>query len=125
MANQEIQVQPGMSIPEFLRRFGTEAQCVEAVKLARWPDGFRCPRCAVAEHYVVGRGARKLFQCGGCRHQASLTAGSLLEHTKLPLTTWFLGIYLISQARTGLSALALKRQLGVRGSGEQWNRKPT
>jgi len=113
MANQQIQFQPGMSIPEFLRLFGTEAQCVEAVKLARWPDGFRCPRCAVAEHYVVGHGARKLFQCSGCRHQASLTAGSLMEHTKLPLTTWFLGIYLISQAKTGLSALALKRQLGV------------
>ena len=113
MANQQIQFQPGMSIPEFPRRFGTEAQCAEAVKLARWPDGFRCPRCAVAEHYVVGHGARKLFQCSGCRHQASLTAGSLMEHTKLPLTTWFLGIYLISQAKTGLSALALKRQLGV------------
>ena len=96
-----------------MRRFGTEAQCVEAVKLARWPDGLCCPRCGVAERYVVGRGARKLFKCSSCRHQASLTAGSLMEHTKLPLTTWFLGICLISQAKTGLSALALKRQLGV------------
>ena len=113
MANQHIQFQPGMSIPEFLRSFGTEAQCAEAVKQARWPDGFCCPRCAVGEHYVVGHGARKLFQCNGCRHQTSLTAGSLMEHTKLPLTTWFLAIYLISQAKTGLSALALKRQLGV------------
>ena len=49
MANQQIQFQPGMSIPEFLRRFGTEAQCVEAVKLTRWPDGLRCPRCAVVK----------------------------------------------------------------------------
>ena len=113
MADQHIQFQPGMSIPEFLRCFGTEAQCAEAVKPARWPDGFRCPRCAAAEHYVVGHGARKLFQCNGCRHQTSLTAGSLMEHTKLPLTTWFLAIYLISQAKTGLSALALKRQIGV------------
>jgi transposase-like protein len=113
MANQHIQFQPGMSIPEFLRHFGTEAQCAEAVKMARWPAGFRCPRCAVAEHYVVGHGARKLFQCNDCRHQTSLTAGSLMEHTKLPLTTWFLAIYLISQAKTGLAALALKRQLGV------------
>jgi ISXO2-like transposase domain len=64
-------------------------------------------------HYVVGHGARKLFQCNACRNQTSLTAGSLMEHTKLPLTTWFLANYLISQAKTGLSALALKRQLGV------------
>ena len=113
MANQHIQFQPGMSIPEFLRCFGTEAQCAEAVKAARWPGGFRCPRCAVADHYVVCHGLRKLFQCNGCKHQTSLTSGSLMEHTKLPLTTWFLAIYLLSQAKTGLSALALKRQLGV------------
>jgi len=108
-----IQFQPGMAIPEFLSHFGTEAQCTKAIKAARWPSGFRCPRCNLAEHYVVGHGARKLFQCNGCRHQTSVTAGSLMEHTKLPLRTWFLAIYLISQAKTGLSALALKRQLGV------------
>jgi transposase-like protein len=113
MAINQIQFQHGMSIPEFLRIFGTEAQCAQAVKRARWPDGFRCPRCNGADHYVVGHGARKLFQCNACRHQTSLTAGSLMEHTKLPLTTWFLAIYLISQAKTGLSALALKRQIGV------------
>lgn len=62
---------------------------------------------------MVGHGARRLIQCIGCRHQTSLTAGSLSEHTKLPLTTWFLAIYLISQAKTGLSALAMTRQLGV------------
>jgi hypothetical protein len=59
-------------------------------------------------HYVVGHGTRKLFQCRGCRHRTSLTAGSLMEYTKLPLSTWFLTIYVISQAKTGLSALALK-----------------
>jgi transposase-like protein len=113
MANQQIQFQSGMSIPEFLSHFGTEAQCAEVVRLARWPEGFVCPRCACTGHYVVGHGVRKLFQCTGCRHQTSLTSGSLMEHTKLPLTTWFLAIYLISQAKTGLAALALKRQLGV------------
>lgn len=113
MTINRIQFQHGMSIPEFLRSFGTEAQCAQAVRQARWPDGFRCPRCGAADHYVVGHGARKLFQCNGCRHQTSLTAGSVMEHTKLALTTWFLAIYLISQAKTGLSSLALKRQLGV------------
>ncbi len=84
MAFNRSQFQPGMSIPDFLRSFGTEAQCVEAVKAARWPGGFQCPRCSSAEHYVVGHGARKLFRCNGCRHQTSLTAGSLMEHTKHP-----------------------------------------
>jgi hypothetical protein len=113
MSSHQIQFQPDMSIPEFLTHFGTEAQCAEAIRRSRWPDGFRCPRCAGAQHYVVGHGARKLFQCGACRHQTSLTAGTLMEHTKLPLTTWFLAIHLISQAKTGISALALKRDLGV------------
>jgi transposase-like protein len=113
MTFNTVQFQPGMSLPEFLHCFGTEAHCAAALKAARWPGGFRCPRCNSDAHYVVGHGARRLFQCNACRHQASLTAGSLMEHTKLPLTTWFLAIYLISQAKTGLSALALMRQLGV------------
>jgi len=113
MTFNTVQFQPGMSLPEFLHCFGTEAHCAEALKAARWPGGFRCPRCNSDAHYVVGHGARRLFQCSVCRHQTSLTAGSLMEHTKLPLTTWFLAIYLISQAKTGLSALALMRHLGV------------
>jgi hypothetical protein len=113
MPSHSIQFQPGMSIPEFLSHFGTEAQCTEPLRCSRWPDGFRCPRCGSALHCVVGHGARKLFQRNSCRHRTSLTAGTLLEYTKLPLTTWFLAIHLISQAKTGLSALALKRDLGV------------
>ena len=113
MALNSIQFQQGMSLPEFMARFGAEAQCEQALKAARWPGGFRCPRCDATNHWVVNHGARKLLQCQACRHQASLTAGSLFEHTKLPLRTWFLAIYLISQAKTGLSSLALKRQLGV------------
>jgi transposase-like protein len=113
MAMNRIQFQDGLSLPEFMRSLGTEAQCEQALRLARWPTGFVCPRCTSRDPYVVGHGARKLFQCRACRHQTSLTAGSIMEHTKLPLTTWFLAIYLICQAKTGLSALALKRQLGV------------
>lgn len=79
----------------------------------RWPDGFRCPRCAGTVHYVVRDGVRKVFQCVASRHQTSLIAGTLFQGTKLPLTTWFLAVYLINQAKTELSALALKRQLGV------------
>ena len=113
MAFNRIQFQHGISLPEFMNSFGTEEQCAVAVIAARWPNGFRCPRCECPQHWVVGHGARKLFQCQACRHQASLTSGSLFEHTKLPLRIWFLALYFISQAKTGLSALALKRHLGV------------
>ena len=52
-------------------------------------------------------------QCNTCRLQTSLTAGTMMANSKLPLRAWFLAMYLISQAKTGLSALALKRDLGV------------
>ena len=113
MAMNRIQFQHGLSMPEFLQGYSTETQCEQALEAVRWPNGFRCPRCAHASHYVVRDGARKVFQCISCRHQASLITGTVLQCTKLPLTTWFLAIYLISQAKTGLSTLALKRHLGV------------
>jgi hypothetical protein len=84
MAQNRVQFQKGMSITEFLVAFGDEAKCFAAVIAARWPDGFRCPRCDSLDHYIVGHGARKLFQCNKCLHQTSVTAGSMMEHTKLP-----------------------------------------
>ena len=113
MAMNRIQFQHGLSMPEFLKDYGTEAQCERVLEAVRWPNGFCCPRCGQAAHYVLRDGVRKVFQCNAWRHQASLIAGTVFQGTKLPLTTWFLAIYLISQAKTGLSALALKRQLGV------------
>ena len=112
MAMNRIQFQRGMSLPEFMHGYGTEEQCAETLRRLRWPDGFSCPRCGCSAHYVVGHGVRELFQCNGCQHQASLTAGSLLASTKLLLRTWLLAVDLISQAKTALSALTLKRHLG-------------
>ena len=113
MAMNRVQFQKGLSLPDFLQRFGTEEQCAAALETARWPDGFHCPQCGGTQHSVLKSGSRKTFQCSYCRHQTSLIAGTLFQGTRLPLTTWFLALYLISQAKTGLSALALKRQLGV------------
>lgn len=113
MPMNRIQFQQGVSLPEFFARYGTEELCAAALVELRWPDGFRCPRCSAAQHYVVGHGARKLFQCQSCRHQTSLTAGTLMDSTKLPLRAWFLAIFLISQETTGMSSLALMRQLGT------------
>ena len=113
MAMNRVQFQPGLSMPEFLRQFATEAQCEAALERVRWPQGFRCPHCGEGHHCVLRVGARKVFQCGACRKQTSLIDGTVFQGTKLALTVWFLAIYFISQAKTGLSALALKRLLGV------------
>lgn len=113
MAMNRVQFQRGLSMPEFLKQYGTEDGCAQAMFAARWPEGFRCPRCEGDRYWHVRQGERMLLQCPACRYQVSLTAGTIMEGTKLPLRTWFLAIYLISQAKTGLSALALSRQLGV------------
>jgi hypothetical protein len=113
MAMNRIQFQAGLSMPDFISQFGSESQCEAALEKARWPDGFVCPCCGGTLHSVFKVGAHDTFQCKACRHQTSLIAGTLFQGTKLPLTVWFLAIYLISQAKTGLSSLALKRLLGV------------
>lgn len=88
MPMNRVQFQPGMSMPEFFERYGSEAQCVAALAVQRWPNGFRCPRCLGADRYIVGYGVRKLHQCRACRPQTSLTSGTLMDSTKLPLRTW-------------------------------------
>jgi transposase-like protein len=113
MAYNPIQFQQGMSLPEFLQSFGSEFACCEALMRARWPDGFVCPGCGGRAHCILFNLGKPLFQCHGCHSQTSLTAGTLFAATKLPLTKWFLAIYLISQAKTGLAALQLKRDIGV------------
>lgn len=113
MGMNRVQMQAGLSMPEFLKRYGTEAQCEAAVTAMRWPEGFCCPVCRDDRYATVRIGHRRLWQCHRCRHQTSLIAGTLFEATKLPLTTWFLAIYLVTQSKNAISALSLKRQLGV------------
>lgn len=113
MAMNRIQFQPGLSLPEFLKYYGTQAQCAAMLEQVRWPTGFQCPHCGGGTCSRVGGRTHVLFQCWACRHQTSLIAGTVMQGTKLSLTVWFLAIYLISQAKTGLSTLELKRHLGV------------
>lgn len=112
MAANKIQFQKGLSLPEFLARFGTEAQCAAALERWRWPSGFVCPYCGHAGECVRLR-TRALLQCRHCHHQTSLTAGTIFEATKLPLRTWFLAMFFLTQQKNGISALELKRHLGV------------
>ena len=107
----KIQFQKGQSLPEFLESYGTDQQCEDALFQARWPEGFQCPAYGY-EKYCRLR-TRKVWQCIRCKHQASFTAGTLFDNTKLPLRTWYLAMYLVTQSKNGISTMDLKRQLGV------------
>ena len=75
------------------------------------PDGFRCARCGQGAAFELPQ--RKLWQCKACGRQTSLTAGSVLHRTRLPLTVWFWATYLVTTHTPGLSAVQLQRQLGL------------
>jgi len=113
MAINRIQFQRGLSMTEFIDRYGSEAQCEQALMASRWPDGFVCPRCDTDAHTPFRREGLLYLQCSACRHQCSLIAGTIFEHTKLELRRWFLAMHLLTQSKNNVSALELKRHLGV------------
>lgn len=113
MAMNAIQFQPGMSLAQFLRDYGTESKCYRALYKSRWPHGFECPTCGGHRRSRFRRESRVYYQCRKCRHQTTLTSGTLFQGTQLPLTTWMLALYLLTSTKTNLSALELQRHLGV------------
>jgi hypothetical protein len=108
-----VQFQPGMSLAQFNEHYGSESLCEQAVERARWPQGYTCAGCGHLRCYVVRHGAVKTFQCCLCHRQTTLTSGTIFQHSKLPLTKWLLAMYLLTQSKNNVSALELKRMVGV------------
>jgi transposase-like protein len=94
-----------------IERFGDEEKCRTYLEHLRWPEGVKCLRCQsdkISRIYTRG-----LFTCDACGYQFSVKVGTILHDSHLPLTKWFLAIYLMSEAKKGVSANQLKRTLGV------------
>ena len=113
MAMNHVQFQAGLSMMQFIQEYGTDAKCYRALYRSRWPQGFRCPKCSKRPRSRFRRAGRVYYQCRACRHQTTLTSGTIFEGTRLPLTTWFLAMHLLTASKTNMSALALMRHLGV------------
>ena len=113
MPMNRVQFQAGLSMPEFLERYATEDQCRAALQAARWPGGFACPACGAQARTSFERGGLRYWQCSRCERQTSLISGTVFEASKLPLSRWFLAMQLLTQSKNNVSALELKRQLGV------------
>lgn len=113
MAMNRVQFQAGLSMAEFMQQYGTEAKCYRSLYRSRWPHGFSCPECGKRARSRFRRQGRVYYQCRACRHQTTLTSGTLFEGSKLPLTKWFLAMHLLTVSKTNLSALELMRHLGV------------
>jgi transposase-like protein len=104
------------SIFEVFEKFNSEEKCIAHYERMRWPKGLRCIRCQgerVSRLEAEGKTgkARHLYHCSDCRYQYSVTTGTMFHDSHLPLTKWFLAIYMICSAKKGVSAAQLKREL--------------
>ena len=106
------------TLTEFQAAYPDEDACTKALRKMRWPEGFVCPRCQHTESSFVQ--TRKLEQCGGCRYQCSVTAGTIFHGTRTPLLTWFWAIFFLTRHKQGISALQLQRDTGIGSYGTAW-----
>ena len=114
MPMNRIQFQKGLSMHEFMQQYGSAEQCEAALVAARWPHGWACAHCHCSRHFLTrNKAGRQLWECFLCGYQSSSIVDTVFENTKLPLSTWFLAMYLMTQSKNSVSALELKRQLGV------------
>ena len=107
------------SLVDFQRRFPDEAACAAWLFEARWPTGFRCPACDHAKAWPHG-GKAFTYECAACGRQTSVTAGTIMHGSKLPLTVWFWAAYLMATHSNGISALQLQRLLALGSYKSAW-----
>jgi len=97
------------TMPEFARRFNSEAACLDYLVQLRWPDGVVCPHCGHPKLWQSGH----VMECAACARKIRVMSGTIFQDTHLPLQTWFRAIWWVVTQKNGASALGLKRNLGL------------
>ncbi len=105
------------TLAQLEERFSTEEACRRYLFQLRWPNGFRCLKCGHEKAWPV---KEVLFECASCHYKASVTAGTIFESTRTPLTKWFRAIWLVTSQKNGASALNIKRVLGLGSYRTAW-----
>ena len=105
------------STGEFQSWFATDADCLDYLDWLRWPDGFVCPRCGHAGGWAVADGR---YKCAGCGERTSVTAGTLFDRRRTPLTVWFTACWMFASQKDGVSALSLQRALEIGSYPTAW-----
>jgi transposase-like protein len=100
------------SLSQFQEAFSDEASCAAFMFKRRWPDGFVCPACG-KRRVAALKSRPRLHECLDCGRQTSVTAGTVMHRSRLPLTTWFWAAHLMTTHSNGMSSLQLQDQLGV------------
>ncbi|MEA3438171.1 MAG: IS1595 family transposase [Thermodesulfobacteriota bacterium] len=96
---------------EFVTMFPDNEACAKYLRKLRWPDIFICPTCGIKKEAWTQ--TRNRMVCSSCRHQISITAKTIFDKTRTPLTTWFEAAWHMTTAKNGMSAKTLQRTLGT------------
>lgn len=107
---------PG-STGDFHAWFATDADCLDYLEWLRWPDGFICPDCGQGGGWRMDDGR---FKCAACGSRTSVTAGTIFDRTRTPLTVWFTACWLFTTAKDGVSAMHLKQVLDIGSYQTAW-----
>lgn len=103
------------TLPEFQRVFPDDAACARYLEHLRWPHGFACMKCgSIGEPYRFAKRRSVVLRCRACQANISLMAGTIMQDSHTPLSTWFWGAYLVTTQTPGQSAVQFQRQLGLR-----------
>lgn len=102
---------------ELEQRFATDEQCRAYLAALRWPTGFVCPNCGRTKAWPAQRGR---LICAACRHQTTVTAGTIFHDRHLPLRLWCRAIWQVTCQKNGASALGLQRVLGLGSYQTAW-----
>ena len=103
---------------DFHKMFPDENAAIKYFAVWRWPDGFICPICQSKRCSRIK--TRSLWQCLDCDHQASVTAGTVMHRTKVPLLLWLYALWSIGRRKAGISALQFQRETGIRTYRTAW-----
>lgn len=108
---QEPETKYEMNLVTLVERFHSEDACRDYLEDLRWPDGLACLRCGSTSISRIH--TRNQLDCNSCRYRFSVTTGTMLQDTHLPLWKWFLAAYTMTESKKGVSANQVKREIGV------------
>ena len=106
-------------LSQMLQQFNDDEKCRAYLEQLRWPNGPVCPKCDGKDIARVG-GRAEVLRCKACEQQFTVTVNTIFHDSHLPLTKWFLATYLICESKKGISALQIKRVLGIGGYKTAW-----
>ncbi len=113
--------QGDLTLMTVMQRFSTEEAARDYFEALRWPHGPICPHCGNADagrvYKVTANKGKKirvgLYKCAECEQTFTVTVGTVMEDTHLPLNKWLIAFYMMCASKTQVSALQLQRQLEI------------